>query len=63
MHEARDVRVQCVDVERDHPLMALFDQIGHKSVADFAIGAGNQDNWFTHSLWFRPAPDRLRYYM
>ena len=63
MHEPRDVRVQSVDVERDDPLMALFDQIGHQSVTDFPVGAGDQDDWFAHGLWFRLAPDRLRYYM
>ena len=63
MHEARDVRVQRVDVERDNGLIALFGEIGHQRMADFAVGAGDQDNWFSHGLWFRLEPDRLRYYM
>ncbi len=44
-------------------LMALFDEIGHEGVADFPVGAGNQDNWFAHGLWFRLAagPDYVTY--
>ena len=61
VHQPRDVRVERVHVERHDRLIALLGEIGHQGMADFAIGAGDENDWFSHRRSCRPEIGRLRY--
>src|SRR5687768_2109424 len=55
LDEPRDVRVQGIYIERHDALMALLNEVRYKGVSYFAVGAGYQNNRFSHSESCEPA--------
>ena len=48
LHQPPKRWIERVYVERDHRQAAFFGEIRHQRVADFAVGAGDQNDGFAH---------------
>src|SRR5688500_4632589 len=46
--EPGDVRIQRVDVERDDGFFALLRKVGYQRMANLAVGAGYENDGFSH---------------